>query len=251
MNVLLAAAIGLPLLLAAVPARADADPQAAFARANEAYAAGDYHEAAEELQSLLEQGVVSSALLYDLGNAHAKDGRPGPAILAYERALSLAPRDPDVLANLRQTRSAANLPAPERSRWQAIAASGTVDDWGWAAIAGVVLTCLAVARHALRRDDDRPASRVVVATALVGLVGAATAAGLCLTRLEELDRSVLVAEAPALRVAPFETATISTELPSGLLVDVERRHDEFALVRTDDGQAGWMPAAEVEEILPP
>ncbi len=250
MRILLAAAIGLPLLVGSAPARAGSDPQAAFARANEAYAAGEYRAAAEELQSLFEKGVVSSALLYDLGNAHAKDGRPGLAILAYERALSLAPRDPDILANLRQTRSGANLPEPERGRWQTIAASGTVDDWAWAAIAGVVLTCLALSRHALRIDEDRPPSRAVVATALVGLVGATTAAGLCLTRLEELDRSVLVAEAPALRVAPFETATISTELPSGLIVDVERRHDDFALVRTDDGQAGWMPAAGVGEILP-
>ena len=250
MRILLAVAIGL-LLLGAILARADSAPQAAFARANEAYAAGDYREAAEELHSLLEKGVVSSALLYDLGNAHAKDGRPGPAILAYECALSLAPRDPDILANLRQTRSAANLPEPERDRWQAIAATGTVDDWAWAAIAGVVLTCLAIARHALRIDEDRPPSRALVATGLVGLVAAAAATGLCLSRLEELDRSVLIAEAPALRVAPFETATISTELPSGLIVDVERRHDDFALVRTDDGQAGWMPGADVAEILPP
>ncbi len=224
--------------------------QAAFGRANEAYAAGRYEEAAQGFRSLLEQSVISSALLYDLGNALAKDGRVGHAVLAYERALSLAPRDADILANLRQTRSAANLPTPERSGWETLAASGTVDEWAWIAIVGLVVSCLAVSRHALRSTGSRQPSRAIVGTALLGILCAGLATGLCLSRLAQLNRYVLVGDAPALRVAPFDTATISTELPSGLLVSVERRHQSFALVRTNDGQAGWMPEPDVEGILP-
>ena len=56
----------------------------------------------------------SAAALFNQGNADARQGKTGPAILNYERALLLAPDDADITANLRVVRAKAGLPdAPQ------------------------------------------------------------------------------------------------------------------------------------------
>src|ERR1700677_2919513 len=42
----------------------------------------------------------SSTALYNLANAYARDGKPGMAVVNYERARLLAPDDPVIEANL-------------------------------------------------------------------------------------------------------------------------------------------------------
>jgi Flp pilus assembly protein TadD len=43
--------------------------------------------------------------LYNLANSYARDGKPGLAVLSYERAALLAPDDPDINANLAYVRA--------------------------------------------------------------------------------------------------------------------------------------------------
>ena len=58
----------------------------------------------------------SAPRLFNLANAYARDGRPGMAVLNYERARLLAPNDPDIRANLRFVRTTATLP-PITGTW--------------------------------------------------------------------------------------------------------------------------------------
>ena len=46
----------------------------------------------------------SAPALYNLGNAYARTGKPGLAVLNYERARLLDPSDPDLETNLRHVR---------------------------------------------------------------------------------------------------------------------------------------------------
>ena len=58
----------------------------------------------------------SASRLFDLANAYARDGRPGMAVLNYERARLLAPSDPDIHANLSLVRTTSGLP-PITGTW--------------------------------------------------------------------------------------------------------------------------------------
>jgi hypothetical protein len=69
-------------------------------RANQLYENGRYSEAALTYQQLVDQSYVDSSLFYNLGNAYYRRGDLGKAILYYERASRLAPRDQDIQANL-------------------------------------------------------------------------------------------------------------------------------------------------------
>jgi Flp pilus assembly protein TadD len=95
--------IALLLGLSAVAATA-ADAATGFEAANRQYEKGDFAGAAKAYAALLDQGQHSSAVLFNLGNAHFKAGQLGAAIAAYRRAEALAPRDPDIRANLQFAR---------------------------------------------------------------------------------------------------------------------------------------------------
>jgi tetratricopeptide (TPR) repeat protein len=69
------------------------------------YLAGHYAEAAQIYEQLAAQGVQDSGLFYNLGNAYYQLGDLAQAIVSYERAAQLAPRDPDVRTNLALARS--------------------------------------------------------------------------------------------------------------------------------------------------
>ena len=61
------------------------------------------------------EGGYSAAGLYNLGNAYARAGKPGMAVLNYERASLLAPNDPDIEANLRAVREPLHLRSESRN----------------------------------------------------------------------------------------------------------------------------------------
>ena len=95
------------LLVMAPLARAQATdtPAQLFERANAAYEAGNYGAAVEDYEKVAAAGVVAPDLFYNLGNAYFKQGELGRAVLWFERARRLAPRDADVRDNLDLTRS--------------------------------------------------------------------------------------------------------------------------------------------------
>jgi tetratricopeptide (TPR) repeat protein len=80
-------------------------PQELFKRGNELYEAGDFEEAAASYEEAVSRGANVSDLYYNLGNAYYKAGLLGRAVLNYERALRLAPRNDDARANLGLVRS--------------------------------------------------------------------------------------------------------------------------------------------------
>ncbi len=97
------------ILLALCPSRVMADDfSAAFQSANKLYEENKFAEAASAYQKLVESGKASSALFFNLGNALFKAGQIGRAIVAYREAEQLAPRDPDVRANLQFARNQPN-----------------------------------------------------------------------------------------------------------------------------------------------
>ncbi len=82
-------------------ARQDKDSNAGyiFYKGNTLYEQGSYDEAISEYSKLLAQGVESGSLYYNLGNCYIKKGAIGKAILNYERAKRLIPRDSDLKSN--------------------------------------------------------------------------------------------------------------------------------------------------------
>lgn len=71
-----------------------------FTTANKAYAAKNYEAAALDYQKVLDAGLKTSAIYYNLGNAQYRLNNFAAAILNYERAHRLSPNDKDISVNL-------------------------------------------------------------------------------------------------------------------------------------------------------
>lgn len=80
-------------------------PQEIYRRANLSYENGDYEKAALLYTKLLDMDKVSAEVYYNLGNSYFKLKDIGRAVLNYERAIRLAPRDRDIRLNLNLAKS--------------------------------------------------------------------------------------------------------------------------------------------------
>ena len=92
-----------------------AEAQQAFSRGNEAYRRGEYAGAMKEYESVIDGGFESADLCLNLGDAAWRAGEPGWAVYWFERGHRMAPRDPDLQANLRLALLASKDQIPEES----------------------------------------------------------------------------------------------------------------------------------------
>ncbi|HEY5281918.1 MAG TPA: hypothetical protein VIM14_03925, partial [Polyangia bacterium] len=165
---LLSAILGLAV---AGPARAESR-SASFDDANRYYSEGHYADAVTDFETLARSHGWSAPLLYDLANAYAQEGKVGLSVLNYERAQALAPRDPDISANLAYVRAKAGLPAPVQSWYQRFARTFSLTSWTLFAVFGFWLASMAFL--AGRKWRVR---RLFHAAAIAALVGVSITAG--------------------------------------------------------------------------
>ncbi|PIU39758.1 MAG: hypothetical protein COT00_05275 [Candidatus Omnitrophica bacterium CG07_land_8_20_14_0_80_50_8] len=78
-----------------------------FAQANTQYQSGDFKGALTAYEGVLNSAKETAALDYNLGNVHFRLGHRGKALLYYERALRILPRNGDIRWNIELVKSAA------------------------------------------------------------------------------------------------------------------------------------------------
>ncbi len=71
-----------------------------FVEANRSYEQEDYETAVKRYKNIINYKIENPAIYFNLGNSCFKLDRLGEAILYYEKALRLAPRDADITENL-------------------------------------------------------------------------------------------------------------------------------------------------------
>ena len=80
------------------------DFQDILEKGNEQYLNGEYEQAVETYVSVLDSGYASAELYYNLGNAFYKSHNITMALVNYERAHILKPKDKDIMHNLEVAR---------------------------------------------------------------------------------------------------------------------------------------------------
>jgi hypothetical protein len=191
-------------------------------------------------------GGWSSAALYNLGNAYVRAGKPGLAVLNYERARLLAPDDPDVEANLMQLRRSLALPADSASRLNRAAGvlSPTLAAWigvvGWALLAAALLTVRSpTVPHWVRRT---------VGITGAALIGFTVASGVALW--PRLHEAIVIAGAAPVRVSPAPLGDALFTLKEAEAVTTAGEHEGFVLVRTAAGRTGWVWHSDLVPVVP-
>jgi tetratricopeptide (TPR) repeat protein len=250
-----AAAMVALLCAAALSSPAGADevaPQTAFFQGNQAYAAGHYGEAIRAYQSVLDSGVESGALEFNLGNALFKDGQLARAVASYERARRLLPRDPDVQANLAYALERAQVPSEATPLWKRLAfpfaARATGGELAVAASVAWWAFWLVLTARLLAPRLRAGLTRAAWVAAAVYLVVAGSL-GLRLAEVELRDSAIVVAPGgTSVRFEPSTTGTEHFPAAPGTHLDVTETRDDWLQVRRADGLRGWIPRATVERL---
>jgi hypothetical protein len=192
------------------------------------------------------QPQYSADGLYNLGNAYARAGQPGLAVLNYERAALLAPGDPDINANLQYVRASAHVPAEPRNRFARVAQAASPTLAAWIGVLGIALVGVGLlARRIAPRFRWLRAGGMLIGVALIAL--AASNAMLLWPRMHEAV--VLINQTPA-RVSPVPMGDTAFVLREAETVTMTAEHEEFVLIRTRGGLSGWVARANVGAVVP-
>jgi tetratricopeptide (TPR) repeat protein len=235
----------LALLAAGVVACA-ADEQTAFDQANAAFAQKNYGRAAGDYRALIARQGFSAPVLFNLANAYYQDGKPGQAILNYERAQLLAPGDEDIATNLRLARAKAGL-ADRPTAWVEQAARFfSLNTLSW--LGGVAILFIAVGLLARQFTQRQRFGWRAGMTASVGMLLATVAAvGL---QWSELDRAIVTVKHTPVYIAPVTVGQPLYTLAEGQALALGNVHGDFVLVETSDGHRGWVKRADVDRLIP-
>jgi tetratricopeptide (TPR) repeat protein len=259
------------------PARAAAQDGLAevFARGNALYEGGDYEGAIEQYASLAAQGVHRADLFYNLANSYYKTGDLGHAVLYYERARRLAPRDEDIRGNLALVRAQLRDKqfVREENRLLSIAAwphdNLTAGEMRLAASLCYLALCLLGTVFVLREtrwiaSAYRYASYaslgrlagfsktqdLATAIAVAALLFLSTGISAHQKTRSEKDRrtAVVLSEEVAVMSGPTDDATVQFKIHQGTLVGVNDQRGAWMRIALPGGLSGWVAAASVERV---
>jgi len=226
--------------------------------ANQLYETGQIDLAVQAYEQLVNQGVVDSALFYNLGNAYFKQGDPGRAILTYRRAQELAPRDPDIKANLALARAQVVdefEPAGDDgflSRYgQTVRSWFTLNELAMAALAGWILFVFLLILYISARTGSawRRVFRYALTAAAVVLVVGVLSLGSALHLEQNRSEGVVVAAEVDVTSGPGAQYVTEFTLHSGAEVDlVEIRPNWVRLALPSGELEGWVPANAIELV---
>jgi hypothetical protein len=192
------------------------------------------------------QPQYSADGLYNLANSYARAGKPGLAVLNYERAALLAPDDPDINANLEYVRAAARVSAEPRNRFARIARAASPTLSAWSGVLGIALVGagLLLGRISPRLKRLR-AGGILLGIALIALT--VSNAILMWPRMHEAV--ILVSQTPA-RVTPAPMGDTAFVLPEAETVRITAEHEDFVFIRTRGGRSGWVARANLGAVVP-
>jgi hypothetical protein len=190
----------------------------------------------------------SAAALYNLANAYARAGKPGLAVLNYERAKLLDPQDRDIDANLQRVRDASGLrPAPATGPLERLVRIANPTAVSWVGVFGLIVAGLCM----LAREVTPAHRGKLLAAALMGFCLVGVTLGSALAVWPTLHEAVVVGHAVSVRVSPTLIEEPIFTLPEAEIVSVRGEHDGFMLIKTGAGRTGWAPQANLALIVPP
>ncbi len=221
-------------------------PQDIFQKANSAYEKGDLGLALESYDALVRQGFESSSLYYNLGNVHYRRGERGKAILWFERASRMAPRDSDIQFNLSLARS--HIREDENNFIRKIFLTFTNNELSWIVLVVSWLFFLVLGGVILGwiKSETWPTTYLwfcgMILLVSIGWLSANT-------YILRDPIGIVVAPPGEVRNGPGLEYAVGFTIPEGSKVYIMNKRPDWIQVGVpQQGLKGWMPAKEVEAV---
>lgn len=223
--------------------------------ANKAYQEADYKRAEAIYRAILEQGLHSAKLYYNLANTLFKQEKLGEAILYYNKALRLSPADEDVRHNLEYAENSTKdsieqIPEFFLFAWiRAVRNLMGCDGWTIFSLVILVIGLAAALFYLLaQRISTRKAGFYVMVLAALLFLVATLFANYERKAIVNHNEAIVMSSAVSVKSSPDRAATELFVLHEGTKLSIGERMDGWVEVRIADGRKGWIESSRIAEI---
>ena len=232
-----------------------ADIDSLWDQANTAYINADYRRAIELYHAIENQDLASAKLYYNTGNAYFRDGKIGQAILYYNKALNLAPGDPDIRYNLDVANSYTkdhiqSVPEFFAHKWiRSVRQTLSGNAWGILSVIFLAVMLFSTMVYLLVRIPLFRKIGFFTAIAALFLFIVSTSFAVVERRhyISPSDAIVMNA-AVSVKASPDKTGTDLFVLHEGTKVSVGNRMDSWVEITISDGKKGWIESKAIAMI---
>jgi tetratricopeptide (TPR) repeat protein len=217
-----------------------------YKQANQLYEKKEYLKAAENYEFIASR-VCNGNVYYNLGNTYFKLGQRGKAILYYERAKRLMPRDKDIRRNLRYTISLNEDKqfAPFSSLLNSLITIneliflGFLFSWFLSAAAVVYI----LFDNAKIKKITRHAMSVLGVTLLLCLIILILS-----VHTSGIPRAIVLIPEIVTKSAPDEGSAVLFSLHEGTMVEIKEMQGKWVKISLPDGTEGWVSSSAIGRI---
>ena len=234
------------LLLAMLSSVFAVDVQGLMDQGNSYYEKGEIESAIASYEKVLATDMVSPALHYNLGCAYFSEKEYGKAILQFEKARQLSPRDPDILHNLQYSRlflkDRFELPEPMPfiAWFKALRKSLSLAELKFLEEVLFSLLILGIALYRLTRRS--PMGRVILPVSIVLGILLLVVGGWLIDRSISLNEkhAVLLVDEAEVTSAPIPGSSTLFVIHEGTSAEILDATDAWYELRLEDGKTGWI-----------
>ena len=232
-----------------------AQGQNAFDLANEAYADENYEKAIKTYNGILEEGLVSSELYFNLGNAYFKSQDLANAIYHYEKALQINPGDRDVVENLNIAKTQTvdeieDVPTSKIDKFfESVTSWFSLQVWSWVSIAFSLAFGLFLVFYF--KAILSKSKRLFFASSLLCFILAIASfsfADFQLSEAKSENFAIIFQDQVEVRVEPNPRSEVDFELNKGTKVELGSSFRDFQQVILADGTKGWLKSNTIKKL---
>ncbi len=238
----------LPLILLASPEL--------FKEGNALYEEGRYAEAQDAYLSAIDNGYISASVYYNLGNAFFKNNQNPQAILAYERARIIDPRDEQIQRNIAYSR----MFCPDKinsmfdgtffGNFWGFLRFFTYSEVRYTTIALFGLMAIFLFIHIISIKKKRRILRRIAT--IFGILGV-LALSVYITKMNDrwlLNAAIVLEPETDVMSSPTDSGELLFTINPGTKVVILEKYEDHRRIAIEDGREGWIESSAVERVLP-
>jgi len=229
------------------------DGDALFKSGNDHYANARYQEAIDDYKKILDQGLVSAALYYNLANAHYKLNNVGETVYYFEKALQLSPADADIRNNAAfaenmKIDAIEKLPENTLKKWvDAVLSWLTFDGWARTSIIAMILFVLLFLGYYFSFGTLRKRSFFITSSlALLITIVSVSFAYTSFTKAQLDQPAIIFVPEVEIKSEPNLGSATAFTLHEGTKVMVLETISAWKRIQLADGQVGWIPDTDLK-----
>ncbi len=224
-------------------------------KGNAAFQKENYEEALKNYNSILNEGYVSSALYFNIGNSYYRLGKLGLSILYYEKTLKLSPDNEDAIYNL----SVARVHTKDKIKevpelfivkwWNSFLSFLPTSGWAMVVLAVYFIMLIFVAGWFFTKSSSvkqytffgGSAALAILILSIVFLISS-------INHENSKKFGILLRQVTTAKVSPDKGSSDAFVIHEGVKFRIEDELQGWNEIKLPDGKVGWIQQKSFEKI---